>query len=478
MGVQSLTRKRRGAVVLPGATAVLAVLLMAGPAYAQAPPDTAALPDAAAQEVRASERATSWRPVPAPDSAVLSLSDVYDAARRGNPRLQAAAAAVDARRAMEASAGLPPDPTVQIGIMNFSVPGFSANMPTSMAPSIEAMQMLPIGKLGLAGDIAEQATTIAAADAEEAWWAVRSAAAMSFYEIWEADRQVTVMRATLEWLQSFATVARAMYASGEGSQSDVLRAGVEVARMEADIERMTAMRAAAAARLNAVLDRPADAPVPAPVYDPLPLDLPVPDTLRTWAERHRPMLDAGRTGLEQARTRVRLARREIWPDLAVGVQYGQRRAAGSEMAEGGTERMGSVMLGFSVPVFARQRQLRMREEANAMERMAAAELGGMRAQVDARIAELLATLDRARTLVQLYRKQVLPQAAATVESAMSSYRVGRVDFMTLVDAQMTRNEFEQELVALLAEYGTAAAELEMTIGRELPRNGPLLAEAR
>lgn len=113
-----------------------------------------------------------------------------------------------------------------------------------------------------------------------------------------------------------------------------------------------------------------------------------------------------------------------------------------------------------------------------MEQMAAADLTTMRASVDARIAVLLADLDRARTLVALYRSQVLPQASATVESSFSSYRVGSVDFMTLVDAQMTKNQYEQELAALLAEYGTAAAELEMTIGRELPRTGVLLAEAK
>jgi len=154
---------------------------------------------------------------------------------------------------------------------------------------------------------------------------------------------------------------------------------------------------------------------------------------------------------------------EIWPDLTVGLQYGQRRDP-----EMGIERMGSVMLGFNLPVFARQRQLRMRQEAGAMESMAGAELADARAQVDARIAELLADLGRARTLLGLYRGEVLPQAEAAVQSALSSYRVGAVDFMTLVDAQMTVARYRQELHALMAEYGQAVAELEMAAGRVLP----------
>jgi outer membrane protein TolC len=183
----------------------------------------------------------------------------------------------------------------------------------------------------------------------------------------------------------------------------------------------------------------------------------------------------------QAGSRLALARKELWPDLKVGVQYGQRRAtmAPTDPAmppESTTERMGSVMLGFSVPLFAGKRQLKLREEAEAMRQMASADLTRMRTQVDARIVELVAGLERNRTLVQLYANDVLPQAEANVQSAFSSYRVGQVDFMTLLDAQMTTNEYKQELAALLAEYGADVAELEMTIGRELPVTTALRAE--
>lgn len=411
-------------------------------------------------------------------SAPTTLAEVYRAVREQNPRLRAVAALVEARGAMERSAALPPDPAVQVGVMNFSIPGLATDMPTSMAPSVQVMQMLPLGKLGLTGDLAELSTQMASAEAEEAWWEIRSRAAMSFHEVWQADRQVEVMRETLQWLENVATVARAMYGAGEGRQTDVLRAGVEVARMEADIKRMQAMRAGAAAELNQVLNLPGDGAVGTLTYEPQPAELPSRDTLRSWAEAYRPMIGRGRTEVEQARTRLRLAKREIWPDLTVGVQYGQRRGVADSMGEVGTERMGSLMFGVTLPVFARQRQLKMRDEARAMEEMASADLASMRAAVDARVTELLADLDRARTLVGLYRSQVLPQARATVESALSSYRVGRVDFMTLVDAQMTKNQYEQELAALLAEYGAGIAELEMTVGRELPRDGALLAEAR
>ncbi len=407
------------------------------------------------------------------DSVPFTLEAAFRDARARNPMLRAAGALTDATAAREASAGLPPDPMLQLGIMNFSVPGLETDMPTSMAPSIQAMQMLPLfGKLGLSARIAEQSTAIVRSAADEAWWDVRSRTAMAFYMIYETDRKLEVMRETLKLLRDFEQVAKAMYSAGDGRQSDVLRASVEVSRMDAEIQRMEAMRTSAAARLNGLLDRPAETPIPTPAFSALPLEIPGADTLRAWAEETRPMLRGARVGVEQADARSDLVRKDIWPDPVIGFEYGQRSA------DMGTERMGSIMVGFSIPIFAKSRQLRMRDEAAAMRAMAQAELGDMRAQVDARIGELLAELERTRTLLGLYRTEILPQARSNVQASFSSYRVGSVDFMTLVDAQMTVNEYEQEFYGLMAEYGRSIADLEMAIGRELPPSRQMLAEAR
>ena len=407
-----------------------------------------------------------------PATDTLTLAEAYAEAAARNPMLRAERARADVVSAMRRSAGLPPDPQVQIGIMNASIPELRTDMPTSMAPRIQVMQMVPFpGKLALAGRIAGRDAEIAAAGASEAGWMVRGRVAMAFYEVYLADRKVAVMRETLALLRTFEAVARSMYGAGTGRQSDVLRAGVEVSRMEADVTRMQAMRAAAAARLNAALGRSADTPVPAVAFPPRPGTVPPADILRAWALEDRPLLLRQRLAVLRAQDQARLAGREIWPDVTVGVEYGQRRDP-----EMGTERMGSLMVGFTVPVYARQRQYAMRREAAAMELMAGAELQDAVIQAEARIAELMAEQDRARTLIQLYRGQVLPQAEAAVQSALSSYRVGAVDFMTLIDAQMAANGFRQEVFTLLADYGTAVAELEMVLGRELPMSTDVLKE--
>lgn len=113
-----------------------------------------------------------------------------------------------------------------------------------------------------------------------------------------------------------------------------------------------------------------------------------------------------------------------------------------------------------------------------MKRMAEADVAQMRAETRGKIGEAYANLLRARNLAQLYRSTVLPQAEAAVASALSAYRVGSVDFMTLLDNQMTVNKYRQELFALDADQGKAWAELEMLTSRVLLDSNKVSAATR
>ena len=70
------------------------------------------------------------------------------------PRIQVAEALARAARARIPGAGLPPDPQVQLGWMNYDLPSFKPMEVVGMT-QLQVMQMLPIaGKLGLSRSIA------------------------------------------------------------------------------------------------------------------------------------------------------------------------------------------------------------------------------------------------------------------------------------------------------------------------------------
>jgi outer membrane protein TolC len=186
--------------------------------------------------------------------------------------------------------------------------------------------------------------------------------------------------------------------------------------------------------------------------------LPSVDALIARALGHRPALQAGTERLAAADAVLAGARRELFPDFQLGFAY-QSRPAFPDMM--------SRMVGISLPVFAGSRQLPMRRQMVAMREMSAAELLSLRNETTARIVETRARAVRDRDLVQLYRSSILPQARGAVQAALSSYRVGRVAFMQLVDNQMTVNQYEIETIRLLADYQQALGELAALTGEQL-----------
>jgi cobalt-zinc-cadmium efflux system outer membrane protein len=352
---------------------------------------------------------------------------------------------------------------VQFGLMNYELPSLKP-MDVLGMKQLQVMQMLPLGgKLGLSRSIARDRAIAQDERASDAWWEVRAQAAMPFYEMYRADQSLAVMRETLRLLGDIREVTEVMYRVGSGVQSDVLRAHVEIARMTEDTVRMQAMRSGMAARLNAILDRPQAASVASPLLPGFPKDIPSLDSLEKLAYAARPILKAGASDLSAAKSMEKLARKELLPDLQLGAQYGQQTMP----VTGETQRMGSLMIGASIPIYARGRQLKLREEATAMSAMASADLAAMRADTRGALGERSADVIRSRRLADLYRNTIIPQSRAAVASAFAAYRVGKVNFMTLLDAQMTVNKYSQDLIALESEEGRAWADLEMLTGTVL-----------
>ena len=398
------------------------------------------------------------------------VGNLYAEVARANPRIIAAQALVRAARARVPGSMRPPDPQLQLGLMNRALPGLNPMQPLGMT-QLQIMQMIPLGgKLSLAGRVAAAQADAASDRVEDVAWELRRQTAMAFYDLYATEQQLDVSRETIRLLQDIARTAESMYRVGEGRQADVLKATVEIAKMVEDTVRMQAMRKATTARLNALLNRDTNQQLSAATRPQFPDTVPAQAWLDSAAATARPMIRAGLHELRAADASAALATKEIIPDLQIGVQYGR---GGSTMIDAAgtastkTENMASLMIGASIPIFARDRQYQMRNEADAMKAMAAADLNAMRAETRGRIGEAYAELSRARDLTRLFRTTVIPQAAAAVSSAFSSYRVGKVDFMTLLDDQMTVNKYRQELIGLEAEEGKAWAELEMLTGREL-----------
>ena len=89
--------------------------------------------------------------------------------------------------------------------------------------------------------------------------------------------------------------------------------------------------------------------------------------------------------------------------------------------------------------------------------------------VNADIASLWADLQRARDQIVLLNEGILPQARTSLSSATASYQVGAVDFLTLLDSQVTLYRHELDYHRLLADFANNLAALERAVGTEVLR---------
>lgn len=408
---------------------------------------------------------------PSQEDPPRTLAEFLTLARQENPALTASRLETEAAFARIDEAGLLPDPNLSLGVTNLALPEFSADMPASMAPMIQASQRFPLaGKRGIRSDVARLGASIQEARSDEVWWRLRTAVATAYYDLFRIDREREILTRTMGLVRDLETVALSSYATGGGPQADVLRAGVARTRLVADEATLVARRAGANARLNRLLNRPAETPVPKVEGDPSPLDLPASDSLMTWAAAYHPGIQALRASVQRAEATATLAGKAMWPDLTVGFQYGLGRMDGDRRS------MGGATVGFSLPIYAGKRQGRLQDEAQALEAAARERLQDAMNTVGADVTTILAELERHRLLLTLYQDDILPQARASVESSLAGYRVGEVRFSDLIDAQLLVNQFEAEYFGALASFGSAVARLEHAVGRTLSPDHELIKE--
>jgi outer membrane protein TolC len=386
----------------------------------------------------------------------FSVDEAVRLARDANPVLRAARLRADVAAERVPQAGALPDPILGFGLLNRQIADFGSTDEPMLQNRFELSQKLPWpGKLGFSEDRRALLASAGALDAEETEQALVARVKAVYYELAFMDRALVVMEETRGLLREFLEVSSALYAVGEGLQQDVLQAQVTVASMTEDITVVEQDRLATAARLNALLGRVATVGIGELEFPRPGLELPRPGL---ELPSQRPGLQAARERARAAEAGYRAARRAIYPDFTVGVAYSQRPQFNDWL---------SFMVGISLPLWAGKSHTPFRREMAAMQAEEEARTIALYNETFAQIAERRAEAERARKLVSLYSTSVLPQARAAVESALSAYRVGKVDFMTLVQNELTVNRFEIESVRLSADYQRAVAELEALVASDL-----------
>jgi outer membrane protein TolC len=291
------------------------------------------------------------------------------------------------------------------------------------------------------------------AEANRATLEVGIQAANAFLMVQERRRTDALVAEQLAFARDVVSAANARYASGTAPQSDVLRAEVEVARLEALAGALVSEVRAAEAMLNTSLALDADGPVPALASPAFPQPPPPWSAIKA-SLTSRPELVAGRAEIVRAEADVDVMRDMFRPMATV------RTGPSYTMAEGNGW---MAMVGLSLPIWRGKLHAGV-AEAQAMRAMSEADLRAMTRMIegDAAVAvnQLHATRDRQAAL----STDVLPRARMAIEPAVAGYTAGQLPLVSVIEAVQALWLVQADLIAADTELGLAWARLGRALG--------------
>jgi len=389
----------------------------------------------------------------------LALAAAVAYARQHNAEIRAAAARWQAATARPAQQGALPDPMVDVGYHDEGFDRLRLGDTDFAFLRIGASQEIPFpGKLGLKRAIATHDAEEAREDYRRVELDVISRLKMTYAEYAHLDEELDLLRRNRALLETMARTAEARYAVGQGIQQDVLQAQVELSLLVDRETTLAQRRQSQTALLNALLNRPATAPIGAaehPMQWSLTRSL---DELTSAAQAHAPALKSAERRVAGSESGVQLARREYLPDFVVRGEYMHKSDLLPEWEVG---------LGIKVPLYFASKQRAGVTEAVATLAAARAARDGAAVDVAARVRDLYARAKASERLIALYQTTVIPQARLALESATSAYQVGKIDFLTLVNSFTVMLEYEMRFHEELTAFQKAAAELEAVTGEPL-----------
>jgi outer membrane protein TolC len=396
------------------------------------------------------------------------LDQLVQEALTNNPDLAAAKARWQQSTYRAPQVGSLKDPILSFALSNYPNDNFSSDDTPMTGNELKLAQAFPFpGKLENRSALANEQARWFEAVYQDKHFQLARKVKDAWYRLYYKNQAIVVTKRNLALVDDIIRLTEVRYETGSGLQQDVLKAQVQRSRL---MERLMALRqqkSVVQAELNRLLDRPSGG-----AYDiPKELDLvTVEKSLETFQQagnEKRPLNSAYQALIKRYRFQKKLAKLDDYPDVTLWASW---RFRDDGLSDGGTDFV-SAGVSFNLPVY-RERRRAATAEAMAAVRMAERQSEDFRGSVEQSIQNAYARMEETRQQTELYRQGIIPQTSLSFQAAMGSYQVGKLEFISLLDALMTTFQAEMEYYRVSSEYMRSLAWLEAE--STLPLIGPPL----
>jgi outer membrane protein TolC len=395
----------------------------------------------------------------APPSTSLTLKGVIQQALEHNPQIVAARAGWEVSTEEIPQVRSLDDPSLYT--MFWAVPHDTPNPFSAREVWLGIKQRFPYpGKLDLKGRMADTSAEMARqrylSVKEEIIRQVRKA----YFDLYLLYKEIEIAGKHLNLAREFAQIAEAKYATGTGTQGNVLKGLVEVADLANRIEILEQRRRTAEARLKALLDQEPGTSLGRPAEFALVPLVQTLEELQGMALKNRSERRATELAIDRSEQAIALARREYYPDFMADFAYWNVRDMPNRWM---------LMVEAKVPVafWSKGRRDARVRQAQAEKRSWEASLKDLDNQILYAVEEAYAGLEIAADKVGLYQQTVLPQARQAVEALRIAYQTDQESFLSLVDSERRLHAFELEYHRARIDHEKSLADLERAVGAKL-----------
>ena len=338
-------------------------------------------------------------------------------------------------------AGSLEDPKLSLGILNLPVDTFSFNQEPMTQKLIALSQKFPwFGKLDLKTKQAVIKTLRQKALLEAKKLEIARQVASDYFELGFVDRSLDINNRLFEIVNQLLRVTETRYATGQGLQQDVLQAQVELSRLTDEKIELRKKRRMLEDRINGLMNRATFSHIETEkaLHADEVLES---EAILQFALKGNPWLKVHQAEVDLANLGVELAKKDYWPDMDVRLAYGQRE---EDLTGRSLPDFFSAAVTVNLPIWQKNRQdsklAATKAGYQAAVRTYRNTISRLPHQLDALVTEINDTLSN----YQLYEKGLLLQADHWSQAATSAYEVGKVEFNTMMNAQLKLLRFEQQ----------------------------------
>ncbi len=389
-------------------------------------------------------------------SIAANLDEVVAEALTNNPDLAAAKSRWEQASYKSPQVGSLNDPVLSFALSNYPSDSLSPSETPMTGNEVKLAQMFPFpGKLKNKSALAQEQARWFEAVYQDRHYQVARKVKDAWYRLYFKKKAISVVERNLALLDDVIRLTEVRYETGTGLQQDVLKAQVQRSRMMEQLLSLEQQVSTLRSELDRLLGE-----APKEGYE-TPDELSLPDLevdleeLLQAGYTERPLNNAYRSLINRYRHQKRLAELDDYPDFTV---WGSWRFRDDDLPDGGTDFV-SAGVSFNLPVYRDKRRAAL-AEANAALRMAEHQSVGFKNSVTESITQAYARMQETHQQAELYNAGIIPQTSQAFQAALSSYQVGQVEFISLLDALMKTFGAEMDYYRFSSEYMRSLAWLE------------------